>query len=428
MNPRIVISSNATLDETYAANELREAFAEYQGAEVDIVYDDAEAANGDVYVGSTAYSKKVPAGNTYSVTARGACVYVSAGSTYGFEAAVNAVRDELQANGCLKSGLELFGNGDDLSTCAQKQDGQIRFLTFNVYGWTNATHNTTAELRQPYQISLLKSYDADILAFQEFSNSNLEKGVVRYRSASFLAELSALVYAEVGEGTLLNSDSANFTPLFYKKDRLTIVDCGYLLYSGTNDVNSKSVTWAVFEDQAGKHFIAMCTHFMWNDTTGALVTRTEDMTDEVYADLVDEAADALREENAKELMVLLAEIRAKHGDLGVVIGGDLNTSFARTRHAPLDELENSGLLWAQGTANEAGCAVNSVNGHGAYATWDSEKELFTSYHSHADRDATYSIDHVWYDGLSIEQFATVTDRYACFSSDHNPKIVDFSIQ
>ncbi|MBQ7348088.1 MAG: hypothetical protein IJW55_09980 [Clostridia bacterium] len=427
MNPRIVISANATLDEVYAASELRAAFADYQGAEVDIVYDDVTASNEDIYVGNTVYSKKVPVGNAYSVTTAGTCVYISAGSTYGFEAAVAAVCGELQTNGCLKSGLELFGNGDALQTCGQKQEGQIRFLTLNVYGWANTSHNTTVALRQPYQVSLLKSYDADILAFQEFSNST-EKGTVRYRSESFLADLAELGYSEVGDGTLLNTDGANFTPLFYKKDTLTVVDCGYLLYSGINDVNSKSVTWAVFSDQNGDRFIAMSTHFMWNDTTGSLVTRTEDMTDEQYSDLVDEAADVLRQQNAKELLALLSEIREEYGDLGVVIGGDMNTGFARTRHAPLSELEGGGLLWAQGTADDAGCAVNSVNGHGAYATWDSEKELFTSYYSHIDRDATYSIDHVWYEGISIELFATVADRYACFSSDHNPKIVDFSLQ
>lgn len=428
MNPRIVISANATLDEVYAANELRATFAEYQGATVEIVTDDAVASNEDIYVGKTAYSENVPTGNEYSVTTSGTCVYVSAGSAYGFEAAVAAVREQLATNGCLVSGLELHGNGDALQTCNQKQEGQIRFLTYNVYGWTDKTHNTTPTLRQSYQLPILRSYDADILAFQEFSNDNVEKGVTRYRSEPFLNGLTELGYAEVGEGTLLNTDGANFTPLFYKKDVLAVEDCGYLLYSGYNDVNSKSVTWAVFSvKETGEKFIAMSTHFMWNDNTGALVTRTEDMTDEVYKDLVDQEADALRQQNAGELLTLLSEIREEHGELGVVIGGDLNTSFARMRHIPLTTLENGGLTWAQEGANELGCAVNSVNGHGAYAMWDGEAKLFTSYATHVDKDATYSIDHVWYNGVSIKLFATVTDRYACFSSDHNPKIMDFSL-
>ena len=58
--------------------------------------------------------------------------------------------------------------------------------------------------------------------------------------------------------TVTNSYKTNYTPLFYNKDRLKVIDSGYHLYSdGAND-KSKSITWAVFEDISNGKRFAVC--------------------------------------------------------------------------------------------------------------------------------------------------------------------------
>ena len=56
----------------------------------------------------------------------------------------------------------------------------------------------------------------------------------------------------------------NYTPVFYKADKDSLLDSGYFLYDGLNDANSKSVTWAVLEEKAtGKQVVVASTHLWW---------------------------------------------------------------------------------------------------------------------------------------------------------------------
>lgn len=284
-------------------------------------------------------------------------------------------------------------------TCGACEDGRVRFMTYNVYGYKNKTANTTPDIRQPYQISLLDAYRPDIVGFQEFSK--------RYRTPEFICELTASGYSEVGGGAL-GIDGKNYTPLFYRRDTLSEVDSGYLKYDGPNDKDSKSVTWAIFEGANGTRFVAMCTHFMWNDP-----------------EIGKETANATRCDNARALLALLSDVRERHGRLPLIMGGDLNCADGRGDGEPLHILADAGLVWEQGRADGLGYAVNSVNGHGAYAVYDAEKGEFVTCPSHSDKGGDRSIDHIWSDGLNVSLFATLTDRYACLASDHCPKIADF---
>ncbi|MBQ9112632.1 MAG: hypothetical protein IJY08_03525 [Clostridia bacterium] len=397
MDQRIIIPAEASFEERYTASELRAAIAEYQGITSEIICD--SGADGDIYIGDA----DMPEGDGYVIRSEGDRVYICAGSAYGYEAAMSALREELRTKESLDGITSLSGDGVSLRTCGAKRAGRVRYMNYNVYGWNNKKANTTPAERQPFQLSLLRSYNADILAFQEFGK--------HYRKQEFLGGLEALGYTEVGNGELRNEKGTNLTPLFYRADTLKVVACGYRLFGGANDVSSKSVTWAVFErNDDKKRFIAMCTHFMWNDP-----------------ELEAGVANKTRCSNAVELTELLADIRAEHGNLPMIVGGDLNCSYGRGDTEPLDILAESGLVRVQSAADDSGCALNSVNGHGAYAVWDTEAELFITCPSHSSKSGEWSIDHVWQDGLLVELFATVTDRYACLSSDHSPKITDFSI-
>lgn len=281
--------------------------------------------------------------------------------------------------------------------CGPRGEGLVRFMTYNVYGYTNKTAHTTPEIRQPYQLALLDAYKPDIIGFQEFAK--------KYRSPEFLCGIMSLGFSEVGGGSL-GVNGANCTPLFYRTKTLKEIDSGYLKFDGPNDNSSKSVTWAVFERADGTRFIAMCTHFMWNDPA-----------------IGKEIANETRCANARELLSLLADIRARHGQLPLIMGGDLNCAEGRGDGEPLRILSGAGLIWEQGCQY----ALNSVNGHGGYAEYDTEKGEFITCPSHSDKGGDRSIDHIWSDGLNVSLFATLTDRYACLASDHCPKIADFTI-
>ena len=283
--------------------------------------------------------------------------------------------------------------------CGQRAEGLVRFMTYNVYGYVNKTAHTTPEIRQPYQLALLDIYDADVVGFQEFAK--------KYRSDEFLGGMSKLGYSEVGSGAL-GINGTNYTPLFYRADALTLADCGYHKYDGANDKDSKSVTWAVLERPNASRFIAMSTHFMWNDPT-----------------IGKEKAGETRCGNARELVALLAHIREKHGDLPLILGGDLNCAYGRGDGEPLDILRGAGLIREQERANAEGYALNSVNGSGGYAEYDEETGEFVTCPSHSDKGEDRSIDHIWSHSVCVTLFATLTDRYACLASDHCPKIADF---
>lgn len=240
-----------------------------------------------------------------------------------------------------------------------------------------------------------------MIAFQEFDS----KG---YRNETFLNQLKSLGYAEVGDGKLLNVNGKNLTPLFYKTEVFTELDSGYLLYSGANDSNTKSVTWAVLEHVNGQKLIAMSTHFMYN-MDGADHTAT-------------------RLSNVRELTAVIAQIRnsnAEYASLPVIMGGDLNCSY-NGGAAPLYALEET-LTAAQSAASAAGCAINAFGGHHpTYACYDAQYRVFVTCPSHKS-EATAAIDHIFYSGnLRITSFATVTDRFASYASDHSPKLVDFT--
>ena len=405
MNPRIVISESATFEESYAAYELRYIIAQLFNVIPPIVTDGEQAMEEDVCIGATNRSSQIPTGDNYNVYTRDGTVYLAAGSAYGYEAAIAKLKSYLQENGGFQKDLNLTGNGAAYKTCGTAAEGQVRFMTYNVYGWaTNYAKNTTGR-RQPLQISMIGTYQPDIIAFQEFSSDHITDG---YRSETFLNELKALGYAEVGNGELRNVDGRNLTPLFYKTDVFTVLDSGYLLFSGANDNNTKSVTWAVLEHTNGKKLIAMSTHFMYNK------------------DGVDHTDTRLS--NVAKLTAVIAQIRnskTEYADLHVIMGGDLNCSY-NGGSAPLTALEAT-LTAAQSAASTAGCAINALGGHNStYACYDTQYSVFVTCPSHTGV-AGDAIDHIFYSGnLKITSFATLTDRFASYASDHSPKLVDFT--
>jgi hypothetical protein len=76
------------------------------------------------------------------------------------------------------------------------------------------------------------------------------------------------------------------------KDRYSVVESGFHNYSGLNDKNSKSITWALLEcHRSGKRFAVCNTHYYWKK---------------------DDAGNEARMNNSGELLQVVHGIIEKH--------------------------------------------------------------------------------------------------------------------
>lgn len=141
---------------------------------------------------------------------------------------------------------------------------------------------------------LIDYHDADIIAFQECSIA------ARDTANGNIAELLSPVYEEVKH----NAAGNNFTPVFYKSERFSVIDSGYVLYERQRPTNSKSITYAIFEEKENAiRFAILSAHFWWR--TGS----AED--------------DDVRLYNATLLSEYAEQIKEKY-DIPVFLMGDLN--------------------------------------------------------------------------------------------------------
>lgn len=301
----------------------------------------------------------------------------------------------------LEIGASVSGTAADgaQDAAALQKSGDARVIFYNMNGHGN---NANSEARRDIQLGFLADYDADVLCFQEFHRRSYING--------FSAGLEAMGYAKVDVNTnRLN----NYTPIYYRADRYTVVDCGYRLYKGDNDENSKGLTWALLRDKtSGKEFAVISTHFWWKGYDAA---DKADFTKH----------NATRISNANEMLDTVRSIKTKYGaNTPIVFGGDLNSLY---NSDPVNTvLAESGVSLAWNIAK----AKNNSGGHHGYATYNEEYGVFTAWGSPSANQAyngTWSIDHVFVSGtVTVERFHTLLDRYALIVSDHCPEIVDLS--
>jgi len=158
----------------------------------------------------------------------------------------------------------------------------------------NVWNYHATEQRNGLIASLVKAEDADLCLFQECGPESIRA------TAAPLPALLSDRYAEVCP----QYAGVNYTPVFYKPERFDVIDSGYVLYDGLNDVNSKSITWAVLRDKTcGKQFAAVSTHFWWKFSS--------------------EADFSQRLQNVQQLKAVCDGFVAKHG-VPVIVGGDFN--------------------------------------------------------------------------------------------------------
>lgn len=392
---RIVLPRNAGACEQMLANLLRHHLSVHYGYDLEIGNDDS-TTDYEIRIGKTARTTKEAAGTGFRIAVTGGSMELTAATARGYEAMTEYLLGTMLAAG---SGADYSfpegwshdgtapGSEKDGTVLAGRAPDGIRVMFYNVYGYTQSG---PTNLRQQFQAGLIADYAPDVVGLQEFSAS--------YRAA-FPAMLESIGYRQVSSG----KDNANFTPLFYRADRLEVVDSGYKLYTGPNDNNSKSLTWAIFRvRETGKRFVAISTHFMWNQPG------------------ID--GPAARLTNAREMLELIATLRSREGcaDIPVIFGGDLNCNPSSNA---LQTVVAGGLTEAWNAAAQK----NDTSGYHQYATYDETWGIYTQIPQIGGTHAN-AIDHAFVTaGTQVNRCYALISPYTLYASDHMPIFIDIEV-
>ncbi len=283
------------------------------------------------------------------------------------------------------------GSASEYDSAVIKSDKSydVRIYNHNVYGVD--TEKCPLSIRSKIMGELIKSFDADILGFQEFN------ATMRISSFNLLKFVKSYGYLEVSVKHPISGTHIQ-TPIFYKPDKVELIDKGYDFFEGTwNNGNSKGITWAVFKDiDTGKIFAYCCTHFFYQSE-----------------------ATSGRTENAKVLVSRCKTIYQKY-KCPIIAGGDLNTKMPTE---PITTLKNGGLTHIYDLAKNK----IDIGAHHAYPQYSEEfGYLNTFYYPHSNQEG--SIDHIFSykaDSLEFINYYVSIEEFALMSSDHCPIVVDF---
>lgn len=162
----------------------------------------------------------------------------------------------------LASQAEAYGQG----TAAPVQ---LNVMSFNIRYDNPEDGLNNWQYRKERVANAIHFYDADILGAQEVLHNQLEELKVRLPQ-----------YTAIGVGRIDGKEKGEYSALFYKKERFTLIDSGYFWLSETPTVVGSNgwdgaceriATWAKLKDNAsGKQVFALNTHF---DHVGVVARR-----------------------------------------------------------------------------------------------------------------------------------------------------------
>ena len=250
----------------------------------------------------------------------------------------------------------------------------------------NVWNHNPVEYRNSLIHSMIREENADICLFQECGPETNRAGSVS------LPELLKYEYTEVCPEVA----DKNFTPVFFKKDKYNLIDSGYFLYTGFNDVNSKSITWAVLEERDSLKCVAVVsTHFWW---------KFDSIEDNLQ-----------RLQNVKELKEICDDLIERYR-VPIIIGGDFNNGENADQG---DEPYKAMLQLGFKDLRLAAPKVVNCYTHHAYPVCNDSG----IYQEGSMPDKT--LDYIFLYGdfeISIQEFEIVTKQKALDSSDHCPLI------
>lgn len=166
-----------------------------------------------------------------------------------------------------------------------KPEGALRVASYNVHFLALRTQGRFAdgpwsqdgwEQRKSALDAQVKALDADLIGFQEMETfSRRGRGGENLTRAYLLEQNPA--FAAAARGPV--AEFPNGQPVFYRTDRLSLLDQGWFFFSNTPDrIYSRTfngswpayTTWARFEDISGETFVVFNAHFDFSSRSNRL--------------------------------------------------------------------------------------------------------------------------------------------------------------
>ena len=271
---------------------------------------------------------------------------------------------------------------------ARPEGTDIRIGCNNVY-FHQKDEKERIDYRNPILLESFRYMDSDILLLQEVNpkwHSVLDKLME--------SELGYTVVPTSTEITPVLDGRANYTPIWYRAEKLELLDYGYKQYETVKLEpdsylsSSKSYTWALFKDKAtGKQIITVSTHFTW--------------APENFSPTPDQC----RTMDAKEVVELVKQLEVEYAGVPVILMGDLNCQVGSNPYKALAEKfsDVSKVVEKNNKMNNGTThSVGSTTVGGAV------------------------IDHTLYtgDALNFKMYQHVYNEWSFNSTDHIPLLLD----
>lgn len=258
---------------------------------------------------------------------------------------------------------------------AQDETASLNVMSFNIR-FNNPDDGEHAWPHRKDRVAgLVRFHEADVVGMQEAL-----PGQIRDLEARLPG------YAWVGVGRDDGAEGGEFSPIFYRTDRLELLDHDTFWLSETPDEPGsvgwdaalpRIVTWARFRDRAtDRTFVHFNTHF-------------------------DHRGEAARLESAR---LLVRQVEAIAGEAPVVVTGDFNATPDEPPYARLAD-----------AFEDAYTAVEAPYGPaGTFSTFEVGNE--------ADRRIDYIFSA---NGVTVHRFGTLTDQWhGHYPSDHLPVLAE----
>jgi len=275
----------------------------------------------------------------------------------------------------------------------------LRLMSNNVWNrdknapaWEERGEDCSAPARAPLFVRMYEETRPDVIGMQEMTHLMTRELVLRLAA-------KGLNYAVIW---------GNFTPIFYRPEKLDLLDTAYLLYpeeipgfeGAFNDAKSKSALFAVFgEKESGKHLLFVTTHLWWKSGNPARSSYQQ-------------GSDEARACQVGMLLAKVRELQEKYACPAVVVG-DFNTTCVSPA---VQKMLEAGFL----PAGEV--ATDYATGEHGYHKCDP-----SGWKPYEPRPAKEAIDHIFVStapALTVRRFDRPTPAYYAPASDHFPAFAD----
>lgn len=389
----IVLPQNPNINEKNIAFFLKSHLYNSFGYDLDIVSDEKKY-DCEILVGNTARSNSKCESGYFYVSSQNGILELAATDIRGYEGLFDYIKNQLLPKKSpkpiiIENGINILQKTENSlengTVLFEKTFGNVRVGFYNIY--SGSKNSATPDIRQPFQKEIIKAYSPDAIGFQEFSG--------KYHD-DFTPMMAELGYTAIST----SRGKSNCTPIFYKSDKLELLESGHYLYKDTGDY-SKSISWAVFRDKSTDNSFAFFnTHFMF---------RREGVD-----------ANDVRKSNATEAIGEFQKVQNKYPDIPMILGGDFN---CRVSSDPHKILIDSGLT----SAWEKAETKNDSKGHHMYSTFDTEFNVFSQWPSITAKYSS-AIDHAYVNNSAkVKAFSTVISYYTLWCSDHMPLFVEIEL-